>query len=249
MTIHNYENSLRSKECVKYLTRSGSISDYDTLIVLPIPTSKDGIRLTNTDTEIEDVLTKINDTSLVIGYGIPDTWTEKILMLGATVCDSALDESFLKENGRLTAECTMGVLLSSTTRSLSEMSFGVVGYGRIGKWLLRYLAYFSAKVTVYSRSIDTRLDLAQSGIFCEDSDEARIPPDIDVLINTAPKAIFSEESLSENEDVRIIDLASGDNFPWCGSVEKYPSIPAKMLPISAGNMWGRSVERMLLNNT
>ena len=249
MTIYNYENSLRSTECVKYLTQNDIISRYSTLTVLPIPTSKDGVRLTNTDTEIKDVLTKICAGSLVIGYDIPKAWTGDILSLGATVCDSGLDEDFLQENGRLTAECTMGVLLGSTSRSLGQMSFGVVGYGRIGKWLLRYLSYFSAKFTVYTRSIDTRLDLAQAGIFCEDSENPHVPSDMDILINTAPKAIFTKESLKENEGVRIIDLASGNNFPWCENVEKYPSIPAKMLPVSAGAMWGRSVERMLLNNT
>lgn len=249
MIIHNYEKSQRGAECVKYLTRSGVISDYDTLTVLPIPTSRDGSRLTNTDIEIKDVLTKIGERTLVIGYDIPKNWAHEISRCGGTVCDSACDENFLQENGRLTAECTVGILLSSTLRSLSEMSFGVVGYGRIGKWLLRYLSYFSAKVTVYTRSIDTRLDLAQSGIFCEDSDKPRVPAEMDVLINTAPKAIFDKDSFTENENIRIIDLASGNNFPLRENVEKYPSIPAKMLPLSAGVAWGRSVQRMLSNNT
>ena len=249
MTIYNYENSLRSAECAKYLTRAGVVDEYDTLTVLPIPTSKDGIRLTNSNLEIEEVFARIGRKGLVIGYDIPEKWVKVMRECGAIVCDSALDELFLKENGRLTAECTMGILLSTTSRSLGEMSFGVVGYGRIGKWLLRYLSYFSAKVTVYTRSIDTRLDLAQAGVFCEDSDTPHVSKDLDVLINTAPKAIFDKSSFLDNENVRIIDLASGNNFPETEKVEKYPSIPAKMLPLSAGKAWGRSVERMLLNNT
>ena len=249
MTIHNYEKGLRSAECVRYLTQLVALSDYDTLMVLPIPTSRDGKRLTNTDTEIKDVLGKINAHTLVIGYEIPEKWVDEMHRLGAVVCDSALDEEFLRENGRLTAECTIGVLINSTSRSLGEMSFGVVGYGRIGKWLLRYLTYLSAKVTVYTRSIDTRLDLAQSGVYCEDSETPCVSPTLDVLINTAPKVIFTKNSFLDNENVRIIDLASGNNFPFIERVEKYPSIPAKMLPLSAGLAWGRSVQRMLLNNT
>ena len=249
MIIHNYEKGQRSSECVRYLTQLETLWDFDTLIVLPIPTSRDGNRLTNTDIEIKNVLENVCGKTLIIGYEIPLKWVEEMHKLGAAVCDSSLDEEFLKENGRLTAECTIGVLINSTSRSLSEMSFGVVGYGRIGKWLLRYLSYLSAKVTVYTRSIDTRLDLAQSGVYCENSEEPCVSPSLDVLINTAPRAIFSKASFSGNENVRIIDLASGDNFPFLERVEKYPSIPAKMLPFSAGLAWGRSVQRMFSNNT
>ena len=249
MIIHNYEKSLRSTECVKYLTRSGTLSEYNTLIALPIPTSRDGVRLTNTDTGIDEVLERTDAGTLVIGYDIPREWTDKLIKKHATVCDSGLDEKFLCENGRLTAECTIGILLSTAQRSLSEMTFGIVGYGRIGKWLLCYLSYFSAGVVVYTRSLKTRLDLGQTGIFCPDIDSAEIPENMDVLINTAPDVVLCEDGFSKNKSVRVIDLASGDNFPWLNNVEKYPSIPAKMLPRSAGLAWARSVERFVNNNT
>ena len=47
--------------------------------------------------------------------------------------------------------------------------------------------------------------------------------------------------------LRIIDLASGDNFTGIEGVEKYPSIPAKMFPESAGRVWGRTIERYIVN--
>jgi hypothetical protein len=66
-------------------------------------------------------------------------------------------------------------------------------------------------------------------------------------VNTAPAVIFDTSSGAVPDGLRIIDLASGDNFPGLASVEKYPSVPAKMFPLSAGRAWGRSIERFMRN--
>ena len=68
---------------------------------------------------------------------------------------------------------------------------------------------------------------------------------LDVLINTAPAPIFTKESIPEG--LRIMELASGENFAGIPGVEKYPSVPARMFPYSAGRAWGKAIERHLIH--
>ena len=99
---------------------------------------------------------------------------------------------------------------------------------------------------VFTSREDTRLDLCESGVAASVSGRDCDLSGLDILFNTAPAVIFEKDKIPE--DLRIIDLASGDNFIGTAGVEKYPSIPAKMFPSSAGRVWGRTLERYLANN-
>ena len=68
---------------------------------------------------------------------------------------------------------------------------------------------------------------------------------LDLLINTAPAVIFDTRDGVFPGGLRVIDLASGENFPGLSDVERYPSIPARMFPYSSGRMLGRACERFL----
>ena len=107
------------------------------------------------------------------------------------------------------------------------------------------LLYLGARVRVYTSRQATRIDLCEYGIASAESCESADLSGIDILINTAPAVIFSIDAVPP--ELRIIDLASGDNFPG-RDVERYPSVPAKMLPVSAGRAWGRALERFIVNN-
>jgi hypothetical protein len=122
---------------------------------------------------------------------------------------------------------------------------GVVGYGRIGKRLTNVLLYLGARVRVYTSRETTRIDLCEYGVASAASSGRADLSGLDILINTAPAVIFGRDTVPT--DLSVIDLASGDNFPG-RDVERYPSVPAKMLPFSAGKAWGRAVERFIVNN-
>ncbi len=244
MIIHTYERSGRGEALSELLGASRTTERFSKIIVLPIPTTIDGKNLKSTDIPLTAVPPLAGKGSLVVGYGIPEELKEELLRVGATVCDSAKDEEFLLENAELTSLATLGILLSTSDRAIADMVVGVVGYGRIGKRLVNSLLYHGACVRVYTTRNDTRLDLCSTGISAKSSTPDSPLVGLDALINTAPAVIF-DTGRQEFKNLRIIDLASGDNFPGVEGVEKYPSIPARVFPYSAGKIWFRSVERFL----
>ena len=246
MIIHSYENSLRSDACAEYLKESLVCQSVDRVILLPIPTSRDKQTILNTKIYVNDVLELIFDKTLISGYGLTDEFIFAARSRGAIVVDLERDEEFLADNAELTALCTLGIYLGTTKVSPRDISVGVVGYGRIGKRLTNLFLYLGASVRVFTSREDTRLDLCESGVAASVSGVDNDLSGLDILINTAPAVIFRKEQIPD--DLRIIDLASGDNFVGIPSVEKYPSIPAKTFPISAGRVWGRTLERYLANN-
>lgn len=249
MQIKVYENSLRAEKCREILSESHLASRFSEIIILPIPTTRDGLHVSGTDILLTDAIAYADCDTLVVGYDIPEEVREVLSSFGATVCDVVCDEGFLCENAELTATAALGILLGTEKRSPKDMRIGIVGYGRIGKSLVEKLLYLGAKIRVYTTRAEIRRELAEVGV------ESAVCPivdgeslfGIDVLINTAPTRIFEDtEACGLSGELRIMDLATGAVFPEPCAVEKYPSLPARMLPVSAGRAYAESVERFLL---
>lgn len=245
MTIHTYEKNGRGEACAAYLKGCLSEEDFTNVVVLPIPSVVGDGLIKGTDTPIKSIATNLDGRTLVVGYGIPTDAARCFCERGCVVCDCGLDEEFLVANADLTAVATLGILLTTESRVPKDMKIGIVGYGRIGKRLTSMLLYLGAEVVVYTSRHKTRLDLGEMGVATQISAAEADLSGIDLLINTAPAVIFDTSHGGIPPSLRIIDLASGDNFPG-KEVEKYPSIPAKMFPYSSGRIYGESVERLLL---
>ncbi len=243
MTTKVYEKGLRAESCVKHLLSSGSLSGYRELILLPIPTTKDGIHLSGYDMECMEAVLEVGHGTLVVGYGIPEDVGMFIIGSGGEYVDVALDESFLSANAELTARATLGILLTEGERSVEELRLGIVGYGRIGRALLRLLLFLGAKVKVFTTSEKTRCELGEVGIETVASGDADGLRGLDILINTAPKQLFSPEDIPEG--LVIMELASGENFSGVRGVLRYPSLPLRLYPRSAGRLWAMSALRLL----
>lgn len=245
MIIHSYDNGKRAESCIEYLKGMECADSVGRVLLLPIPTTRDNSTVLNTNIYINEVFETVSDGDVVSCYGLPPAFLAPVEKRGARVVDLSRDEDFLGENAELTALATLGIILNTSARSPRDLSVGVVGYGRIGKRLTNMLLYLGARVRVYTSRQATRIDLCEYGIASAESCESADLSGIDILINTAPAVIFSIDAVPP--ELRIIDLASGDNFPG-RDVERYPSVPAKMLPVSAGRAWGRALERFIVNN-
>ena len=245
MIIHSYESSLRAEACIEYIKGLDVVGYWDQILLLPIPTSRDNCTILNTKVDINSLIPHINDKTFVSGYGLGEVFITEARERGGTVVDLALEEDFLLENARLTALATVGILLGSTRLSPEDLRLGIVGYGRIGKQLVNLFLYLGAEVRVFTSRPSTRLDLCEYGVASAMSTTDADLSGLDLLINTAPATIFTPQSIPSG--LRIIDLASGDNFPGV-EVEKYPSVPARMFPFSAGRVWGRAIGKYLINN-
>ncbi len=243
MIIHSYENGLRADACIDYLRGAECARSVNKIVLLPIPTTKDKCTIFNTKVYIDEVLDGIYEGDVVSCYGLPENFSRFIEERGALAVDLSFDEEFLLENAELTALCALGIFLGSTRLSPREISVGIVGYGRIGKKLTSLFLFLGAKVRVFTSRESTRLELCEWGVASAVSAEGADLSGLDLLINTAPAPIFKRESIPEG--LRIMELASGDNFDGIPGVEKYPSVPARMFPYSAGRAWGRAIERRL----
>ncbi len=219
------------------------------LVLLPIPSTKDKQHITNTDITVWQTLTGVGEGSAVFGYGLPEEYKSSAEGLGAAVFDLALDEEFLKENAQLTALGTVGYLLTSSDISPGGMKIGIFGYGRIGSELTRLLLLFGADVRVYTSKEATRIDLGACGVdtVSTDGTEGGVYDfsDLDILINTAPRNMSSSFPSGRAEGLRVIELASGENFAGVEGIERLPALPERMFPKSAAEAYISAVRRLL----
>ena len=243
MTVLTSGNDRRVSAAKRFLEeRTGGLSPDlpETLLLLPVPSFKDG-KVTGTE-ETPDTLPVTG--AAVAGYDIPAEIRALFLARGAAVFDVAGDEAYLAENARLTAIGTLAYLFAGETRAPEDLSVGIVGYGRIGRELLRLLTVYGARVRVYTGNAETRLTLGGLGVSVGDSGA----PDFsgtDILINTAPAPLIRKENLPRPRP-RVLELASGENIGEGVLYERLSSVPARFYPDSAGEAYARAVLRQIL---
>lgn len=236
----------RLRRCAALLAGVCSGSGVSRIILLPIPSTRDGTLITGTEFPLEEILSSIGTDTMIAGYGIPGDIVKRAKKLGAYVYDASLDEDFLMENAEITAHGTLGHILSDFTEDISEMKIGIIGYGRIGSALLRLLLFVGAEVRVYTTRAEVAKSLGEDGVLCETVSEETDWTQNDLIINTAPAKLIREELLSgELKNVKIIELASGKNFSEQPNITRMPSIPEKMYPETAGKIYAKQIIRAL----
>ena len=252
MKIEKYGESRRQEYAARRLSElgGGACRGIERVILLPIPTTRDGVRLSGTDVLISDILMDVTLGDAVIGYAIPREDIEIIEASGGTCIDLSRDGEFLSENARLTALGTVGHILGKIPRAVDEMVIGVVGYGRIGERLVAYLTSLGAEVVVYTSKNATRVELGTCGIRTELYERSEgvldISGDVDVLINTAPISLAKSFPQGEIPDgLSVIELASGENFGGVSGIVRLPSLPEKIYPESAAEVYYRAILRGL----
>jgi dipicolinate synthase subunit A len=207
------------------------------IVLLPVPTTRDGKTVASTDIPISEPFIGADGNTYIFGYGIPKELTSAAVSMGAHVFDLSEDEEYLLENAELTAIGCIGYILTGVSRAPCEISVGIVGYGRIGKALARLLLFLGARVSVFSSREDVLRLLGEMGIGARSTAHPLDLSGIDILINTAPKDMSREFLHGVPLGMRIIELASGENFKGVSEVERLPGIPEKYYPESAGEVY------------
>lgn len=173
---------------------------------------------------------------LLVGYALPSGWDA----YACRVIDLERDEIFLEENARLTALGTIGHLLTEYPRALYEMKVGVLGVGRIGRYLVRYLSLLGAGIVIYSSRVQQSLpaEVEQVTVDWSTPPAASLFCGLDILINTAPTPFLCERISAD-----VIDLASGVPIPKSIPHKKLASLPARLYHESAGFTVYRAILR------
>ena len=242
MTIEVIGGGERGRICARLLSKRIGDERQGKLIILPIPSARDKLKITGTDVYISDVFERVQDGDMIGGYALPEDFAAELRQRGALVYDAALDENFLRENAKITAHGALGRILTETERDLSELSVGIIGYGRIGSAMAQLLMFVGAGVRIFSTSREKLLALAESGVDVWMAEDGSDFSGLDILVNTAPRRTISAKKEREliSGGVKIIELASGNNF---SSVElvRMPAIPDKMYPLSAGRLYAKHI--------
>ena len=248
MDIRTFGDFGRQRECERCLKAINKRSSFDTLFLLPIPTSRDGVYINGTQKSLESLVSEVDEGALVVGYNIPEPYAVQIAAKGAHIYDAGLDEGFLCANADLTARGALGRILCEFASDVCDIKIAVIGYGRIGKRLLRYLLFLGAEVTVFTGKESTCLELSMEGASVRRTCESVDISGFDLIINTAPAHLITDaavESLGAGQ--KIMDLASGRFIKDARGVIKLASVPDSMYPTSAGALYARYIARYLFD--
>ena len=212
--------------------------------LLPIPSSRDGGRITGTDLLLPDYLSGLCEGDLLVCYGLAEERIEALIGRGISVIDLAKDEDYIDEGAYLTAVATVAYLLKEARLSPSDTAVGVIGLGRIGRRLCVMLLALGYSVCAFSG----RSGGGAPPLGCEVYPYARLAetdaPRLDFLINTAPAKILPPTLLPPLSSAVIIELASGENIPDGIRCVRLPSLPARALPEAAGRTVAKAVLRL-----
>lgn len=250
MNIHTYGTDERLGFCREYLIDK-EIAGVRDLMFMPIPTSRDGATVGSSGKKPDEAFGELPQGTVAVGYGIPKSFREYFFERGITAADVSLDEDFVRENAILTAEGTLGIILTEHKSAPRDLSVGIVGYGRIGKALLNMLAFLGARPTVFTTRPEVAEELSSlgiSGVHLSDGKGACVGcflEKLDILVNTAPSPLLTADMLGNFKGAEILELASGNNFPESINITRLSALPAKMYPKSAGKALAESVLRIL----
>ncbi|MBQ7822465.1 MAG: hypothetical protein IJ391_09330 [Clostridia bacterium] len=232
-----------SGEYIKYARRAD-------VLVLPAPLTIDGVHIRGScGVDVADIFSVLAAGTVVFAGGLPSIYKKP----GSRYINYLEDEKYVLEMAYLTAEGTLGYLLSEYPRALRDSKIVITGWGRIAKYLHRLLTYFTNQITVVLRREDIISELMHSGqSACNFELLGEVCANADIVINTVPSEVISKQVIDLMDcDICLIDLASkpgGIDFPYARELGLEPvhllSLPGKCAPVTAGDM----LSKCILNN-
>lgn len=207
------------------------------VLVFPLPASRDGERVSGTDTRFSAL--SLPPALRVWGGAFPPGWKKD----GVPLYDCFSEEPLQQKNAALTAQGAIRAALGATGRGFYGLSAAVIGYGRIGQYLARYLAGFGVPVTVYARREEVRAAAVLCGYRAKPLlREMHLPEPL--VFGTVPAPVYS--AVTADADAFCIDLGGGMP-PKLGdaAVESARGVPGRFAPKGAAEILFESLSVFL----
>ena len=219
----------------KELCKAGWLFEEDApIVVLPIPS--------------------LDPDGSIKGGGKPEDLSKDARIIGGNLhhpsfkqldcIDLLKNPLYLSENAAITAHCALCIAMQRLPVTLQDCPVLVVGWGRIGKCLVRLLRLLGARVTVAARSEADRALIAALGYTAVDISDETLPLSVfRVIYNTVPAMILPKEKLTGcGQHCLKIDLASvcgidGDDVIWARGL---PNLHA---PESSGQLIAKMIRK------
>lgn len=223
-------------------------------LILPLPVSRDGktvnAPLTNDVIFLQEIMQYF--PKKIFGGILKPSFIEELNNNGISYYDYYKSEPLTVKNAVLTAEAALAIAINCTDRSIYGSNALVIGYGRIGKQIAKYLKVLGANVTASSRSLGTQALIEADGINAISTDNIMLDlSKFDYIINTAPSPIMDRDFFKNvKPDVFIEDLATdaGTDFSAASNYNikaaLYSGLPGKLSPITAAEF----IAQEILNN-
>ncbi len=251
-------------ESVKFYTDIDEALSGANVVILPLPSSTDGVTLNcplydgGDRPKLISLARALPTGCTVIGGRIPEAFLRVTEERGIKVSDYFESEDFQIKNAYTTAEAALSIAMNTLDRNIRGARIAITGYGRIAKHLCSLLLSMGAEVTVAARRASD-ISWAQSyGCrtvrISEKSDwVSELKQGYDVIYNTVPYWLFDRDFLSEvDKRTFIVDLASapggvdicaarelGANVSWA------TSLPGKYAPRSAGELIAECIHNII----
>lgn len=220
---------------VKELISAGWVqSDTAPIVLLPVPSfDKSGTLKGGGD------LRDLPQDALIVGGNLQHT-----ALKGRRCLDLLQNHLYLSENAAITAYCALCIIMENLPVILDGCPILVVGWGRIGKCLVRLLRQLGARITVAARSEADRALLEALGYRAADPGK-EIPhmEQFRVIVNTVPYMVLPKEKLTACQHSCIkIDLASIPGIEG-DDVIQARGLPSLDAPESSGKLIARMIRK------
>ena len=226
-------------------------------VILPLPAFTPEALL-KTDGERKITLKEICDTlsegTLLFGGMLREEVRRELERREIPFVDYYEGEDLQKLNAITTAEGALEVTISHSERTIAGSHALVIGYGRIGKVLARYLAALGADVTVTARRATQLEMIRMSGFTAVPTAELQESAErADFIFNTVPAPVLDREKLrGVSDSALVVELASAPYGVDLEAAEKLgkrallaASLPGKLFPRTAGETIGIVVLELL----
>jgi len=150
-------------------------------------------------------------------------------------------DSYVSYNAALTAECALRQAAGHLDAAFSDTPAVVIGWGRIGKCLVKQLEALGCDVTVAARKERDRAMLRALGYSAAAMEDLpRLANRTGLLFNTAPELVLDEAQMAAWNRCLAIDLASrkgllGKNVLWARG------LPGVVVPRSSGKLIAKTI--------
>ncbi len=231
-----------------YPDLKAAINDCDA-IVLPLPTSKDGVNLNcpyaNKDIKLDDIFKHLSPKQIIFGGMVSRTVKDKILEHDVRFYDYFDREELIVKNAIPTAQGVIKLIMDELPITVHGSKIAITGFGRTSRVLVHMLKGLGADVTVVARNYGELAFAEIEGckpVTFADFDKSSIK--LDIIINTVPALVLDEQILNSlKKDCLIIEIASapyGIDFDEAKNlglrVIQAGSLPGKAAPKTAGEI-------------
>ena len=187
------------------------------IVITSIPLSKDNININmplniyGKESKIDEAL-KVMNNKLIFTGSVSSEILRKFKLYNIEILDIMKNEEFTVLNAIPTAEETIRIIIDNTKKVLHNANCLIMGYGRIGKVLAKKLNALSVKVECLVSDNIEKIWCRVEGYNYIEFENIKNKSDLlkkyDIIINTIPKIILTDELKEIRKDTLIIDLAS-----------------------------------------